>query len=59
MDPNQNYPNTNIEMVPRSSEDESYSSTTAQVLPPQDYISKEYNNTKLQRLDGYGNYSYR
>lgn len=49
MDPNQNYPNTNIEMVPRSSEDESYSSTTAQVLPPQDYIPKEYNNPDFQQ----------
>jgi hypothetical protein len=49
MDLNQNYPNTNIEMVPRSSEDDQNSNKTGPALNSQDYIPKEYNNPDFQQ----------
>ena len=49
MDLNQNYPNTNIEMVPRSSEDDLNSNKTGPALNSQDYIPKEYNNPDFQQ----------
>ena len=50
MDLNQNYPNTNIEMVPRSSEDDQNSNKTGPALNSQDYIPKEYNNPDFQQI---------
>ena len=46
MDSNQYNPNTNIEMLPRSSEDEVDSNCNASTLGsnPQNYIPQEYNN---------------
>jgi hypothetical protein len=60
MDSYQYNQNTNIEMVPRSSEDgvDSYSNTTTPGSNPQNYIPQEYNNPGLQQNyipQGYNN----
>ena len=50
MDSNQYNPNTNIEMVPKSSEDEVNSYNTATPASnPQNYIPQEYNNPDFQQ----------
>lgn len=47
MNPSQNYPNNSIEMMPKSSEDEAYSSSNT--TTPQNYIPQGYNNPDFQQ----------